>query len=99
MAVTDRGYVWNPFATGEDPCATACHKILLVGHSLGGSIAVRVAAAAEDFKRRCRGAAEIAGVVAVDVVGGTALAALEDMPEVCVGVWFINIVINASHRA
>ncbi|CAN0169760.1 unnamed protein product [Ascophyllum nodosum] len=57
-------------------------RVLLVGHSLGGSIAVRVAAAAEDFKRRCRGSAEIAGVVAVDVVGGTALAALDDMPEV-----------------
>ncbi|CAN0437371.1 unnamed protein product [Ascophyllum nodosum] len=68
-----------------DPCdaaATGCSKVLLVGHSLGGSIAVRVAAAAEDFKRRCRGSAEIAGVVAVDVVGGTALAALDDMPEV-----------------
>lgn len=54
-----------------------------------------MAAAAEDFKRRCKGAAEIAGVVAVDVVGGTALAALEDMPEVGVDVCFNNI---ASRR-
>ena len=53
-----------------------------MGHSLGGSIAVRMAEAAGDFKQRCGGAAEIAGVVAVDVVEGTAIAALADMPEV-----------------
>lgn len=41
-----------------------------------------MAGAAGEFKRRCGGAAEIAGVVAVDVVEGTALAALDDMPEV-----------------
>lgn len=57
-------------------------KVLLVGHSLGGSIAVRVAAEAEEVKRRCRRKAEASGVVAVDVVEGTALAALENMPEV-----------------
>ncbi|CAN0447140.1 unnamed protein product, partial [Ectocarpus sp. 8 AP-2014] len=56
--------------------------LLLVGHSLGGSIAVRVAGAAEELRRRCGGAAEIAGVVAVDVVEGTALSALDDMPEI-----------------
>lgn len=60
----------------------ACTKVLLVGHSLGGSIAVRVAGAAGELRRRCRGMAEIAGLVAVDVVEGTALAALDDMPEV-----------------
>lgn len=57
-------------------------KLLLVGHSLGGSIAVRVAGAAEELKRRCKGGAEVAGLVAVDVVEGTALASLDDMPEV-----------------
>lgn len=57
-------------------------KLLLVGHSLGGCVAVRVAGAAEEVKRRCGGTAEVAGVVAVDVVEGTALAALDDMPEV-----------------
>ncbi|CAM9454531.1 unnamed protein product [Hapterophycus canaliculatus] len=57
-------------------------KLLLVGHSLGGCIAVRVAGAAEEVKRRCAGTAEVAGVVAVDVVEGTALAALDDMPEI-----------------
>ena len=57
-------------------------RLLLVGHSLGGSIAVRVAGAAEELKRRCHGTAEVAGLVAVDVVEGTALASLDDMPEV-----------------
>lgn len=57
-------------------------KLLLVGHSLGGSIAVRVAGAADELKRRCRGGVEVAGLVAVDVVEGTALASLDDMPEV-----------------
>ncbi|CAM9402387.1 unnamed protein product [Pylaiella littoralis] len=63
-------------------CASSPVKLLLVGHSLGGSIAVRVTAAAEEVKRRSNGAAEVAGVVAVDVVEGTALAALDDMPEI-----------------
>lgn len=67
---------------GSEGGTAACTRVLLVGHSLGGSIAVRVAGAAEEFKRRCCGVAEISGVVAVDVVEGTALAALEDMPEV-----------------
>ncbi|CAN0410869.1 unnamed protein product, partial [Laminaria digitata] len=57
-------------------------RLLLVGHSLGGSIAVRMAGAAGEFRRRSGGAAKIAGVVAVDVVEGTALAALDDMPEI-----------------
>ncbi|CAM9334565.1 unnamed protein product [Scytosiphon promiscuus] len=57
-------------------------RLLLVGHSLGGCIAVRVAGAAEEVKQRCRGKAEVAGVVAVDVVEGTALSALDDMPEI-----------------
>lgn len=65
-----------------DAVGAACLRLLLVGHSLGGSIAVRMAGAAEEFKRRCGGAAEIAGVVTVDVVEGTALAALDDMPKV-----------------
>lgn len=68
-------------ATTSD-ASFGCTRVLLVGHSLGGSIAVRVARAAEDFKRRCNGTGEILGVVAVDVVEGTALAALDDMPEV-----------------
>lgn len=53
-----------------------------MGHSLGGSIAVRVAEAGADLKRQCGGRIEIGGVVAVDVVEGTALATLEDMPQV-----------------
>lgn len=67
---------------GNGGHSDGCTKVLLVGHSLGGSIAVRVAEAAAEVKRRCEGRAEIAGVVAVDVVEGTALTALDDMPEV-----------------
>lgn len=67
-------------------CTSSPVKLLLVGHSLGGSIAVRVATAAEEVKRRSKGTAEVAGVVAVDVVEGTALTALDDMPEVRRGV-------------
>lgn len=69
-------------ATSPEILAAEPVKLLLVGHSLGGSIAVRVAGAAEELQRRCRGAAEVAGLVAVDVVEGTALASLDDMPEV-----------------
>lgn len=72
-------------------------RLLLVGHSLGGSIAVRVAGAAEELKRRCNGAAEVAGLVAVDVVEGTALAALDDMPQVSAGACLrVNIVISVE---
>lgn len=72
----------NSPATSPEILAADPIKLLLVGHSLGGSIAVRVAGAAEELKRRCGGAAEVAGLVAVDVVEGTALASLDDMPEV-----------------
>lgn len=70
------------FATGNDDGNNDCMKLLLVGHSVGGSLAVRVAGFAEELKRRCQGAAEVGGAVAVDVVEGTALVALDDMPEV-----------------
>lgn len=70
-------------SVSDSSCASSpTIRLLLVGHSLGGSIAVRMAGAAEELRRRCGGAAEIAGVVAVDVVEGTALSALDDMPEV-----------------
>ncbi|CAM9838039.1 unnamed protein product [Ectocarpus sp. 4 AP-2014] len=68
--------------SGSSSTGSPTIRLLLVGHSLGGSIAVRVAGAAEELRRRCGGAAEIAGVVAVDVVEGTALSALDDMPEI-----------------
>ncbi|CAM9953005.1 unnamed protein product [Ectocarpus sp. 6 AP-2014] len=68
--------------SGSSSTSSPTIRLLLVGHSLGGSIAVRVAGEAEELRRRCGGAAEIAGVVAVDVVEGTALSALDDMPEI-----------------
>ncbi|CAN0137427.1 unnamed protein product, partial [Ectocarpus fasciculatus] len=68
--------------SGSSCTSSPSIRLLLVGHSLGGSIAVRVAGAAEELSRRCGGSAEIAGVVAVDVVEGTALSALDDMPEI-----------------
>lgn len=74
----------SPAASSPEILPANPIKILLVGHSLGGSVAVRVAGAAEGLKRRCHGAAEVAGLVAVDVVEGTALASLDDMPEVSI---------------
>lgn len=49
--------------------------VLLVGHSMGGSVAVWSAAA--------KAVAPLAGVVVIDVVEGTALAALPHMKVGC----------------
>jgi pimeloyl-ACP methyl ester carboxylesterase len=50
---------------------TAQHVLVLVGHSMGGALVVRIA-------RACQ-TSSIGGVVVVDVVEGTAMAALEHM--------------------
>jgi protein phosphatase methylesterase 1 len=51
---------------------TADHVIVLVGHSLGGALVVRTCATKEVL-------ATVAAVVVMDVVEGTAMAALEHM--------------------
>ncbi|CAM9930304.1 unnamed protein product, partial [Discosporangium mesarthrocarpum] len=57
-------------------------QVIVAGHSLGGAVAVHVAGAAGGVVRVGAGLADVQGVVAVDVVEGTALAALENMPQV-----------------
>lgn len=50
-------------------------KVVLCGHSMGGAIAIRVAAVCSDFK------IEVEGLVVIDVVEGTAMAALPYMAK------------------
>mmetsp|Transcript_17356 Transcript_17356/g.22281 ORF Transcript_17356/g.22281 Transcript_17356/m.22281 type:complete len:565 (+) Transcript_17356:58-1752(+) len=58
-------------------------KICLVGHSLGGTLVVRLAAQKDTmFSSLHEVVLEVTGLVVIDVVEGTALASLEYMDEV-----------------
>ncbi|CAM9354819.1 unnamed protein product [Phaeothamnion confervicola] len=75
-AVPEAGAAMTASAPASAAPATAATTvpILLVGHSLGGAVAVRLAASQR--------VPAVGGVIAVDVVEGTALASLEHMAEV-----------------
>lgn len=62
------------WASSRDSAAGIHRRLVLVGHSLGGAIAIRVAA-----DPRLSGMASLAGLVVVEMVEGSALASLELM--------------------